>query len=37
MKCRSCGNNIEKPFLSLGNQLLSNSFIKEEDLYKKEE
>lgn len=37
MKCRICNTNIEKPFLSLGNQPLSNAFIKEEDLYKKEE
>ncbi len=37
MNCRSCNTNIETPFLSLGNSPLANSFIKEEDLYKKEE
>ena len=37
MKCRLCNINIETPFLSLGNLPLANSFVKKEDLYKKEE
>ncbi len=37
MKCRSCNTEIKTPFLSLGNSPLSNSFVKEENLYKKEE
>ena len=37
LNCRICNTKIDKPFLSLGNLPLSNSFVKEEDLYKKEE
>ena len=37
MKCRICGNDIEKPFLSLGNSPLANAYISEDGLYKKEE
>jgi SAM-dependent methyltransferase len=37
MYCKGCGNNIKEPFLLLGNSPLSNAFIKEKDLYKKEE
>ncbi len=37
MNCRLCNTKIEKSFLSLGNSPLANSFVKEEDLYKKEE
>lgn len=33
MKCRSCGNNLEVPFLSLGNSPLANSYVRKENLF----
>ncbi|MBU0777705.1 class I SAM-dependent methyltransferase [Patescibacteria group bacterium] len=37
MKCRICDQELNEPFMSLGNSPLSNSFINKDDLYKKEE
>lgn len=37
MKCRLCKNDIEVPFLSLGNLPLANSYISNKNLYKKED
>src|SRR5659263_275720 len=35
-KCRACNNNLEEPFLSLGNSPLSNSYLTKNELHNME-